>query len=104
MAVWAIAWAGSKPLASLTDGLLAGKVGLRWTGFLLTLPALMPITVMTALMISVFAVRAWKPQPRLWMASWRRPFESVAEWYKLAEFYLVSEPRPTIEAERNLDR
>ena len=54
MAVWAIAWAGSKPLASLADGLLAGTVGLRWTGFLLALPALIPITVLIVLMISVF--------------------------------------------------
>jgi predicted MFS family arabinose efflux permease len=46
MAVWAIAWAGSKPLASLTDGLLAGWIGVRWTGLLLALPALIPIAVM----------------------------------------------------------
>jgi MFS family permease len=46
MAVWAIAWAGSKPLASLTDGLLAGWIGVRWTGVVLALPALIPITVM----------------------------------------------------------
>jgi len=45
MAVWAIAWAGSKPLASLMDGLLAGWVGIRWTGVLLALPALIPIAV-----------------------------------------------------------
>jgi hypothetical protein len=46
MAVWAIAWAGSKPLASLTDGLLAGWIGIRWTGVALALPALVPIAVM----------------------------------------------------------
>jgi MFS family permease len=46
MAVWAIAWAGSKPLASLTDGLLAGLIGVRWTGVVLALPALVPIAVM----------------------------------------------------------
>ena len=46
MAVWAIAWAGSKPLASLTDGLLAGWIGVRWTGVVLALPALIPIVVM----------------------------------------------------------
>jgi len=44
------------------------------------------------LMISVFAVRAWKPRPHLWVASRRRLFESVVKWYKLAEFYLVSDP------------
>jgi MFS family permease len=103
MAIWAIAWAGSKPLASLTDGLLAGTVGLRWTGFLLTLPALMPITVLIALMISVFAMRARKPRPRLWMVPRRRLFESVAKWYKLAEFYLVSEPGAPMEAALSAD-
>ena len=46
MAVWAIACAGSKPFASLADGLLAGWVGLRWTGIILAIPALIPITVL----------------------------------------------------------
>jgi hypothetical protein len=46
MAVWAIAWAGSKPLASLTDGVLVGWIGVRWTGIALALPALAPIGVM----------------------------------------------------------
>jgi len=46
MAVWAIAWAGSKPIASLTDGLLAGWIGVRWTGVLLALPALIPVAVL----------------------------------------------------------
>lgn len=46
MAVWAIAWAGSKPFASLTDGLLAGYVGLQWTGVILAIPALIPVTVL----------------------------------------------------------
>jgi MFS family permease len=57
MAVWAIAWAGSKPLASLTDGLLAGVIGVRPTGILLALPAFLPI--------GVLALRALttKPQP-----------------------------------------
>jgi hypothetical protein len=46
MAVWAIAWAGSKPVASLLDGLLAGWIGVHWTGVVLALPALIPIIVM----------------------------------------------------------
>jgi MFS family permease len=46
MAVWAVAWAGSKPFASLADGLLAGSVGLRWTGVILAIPALIPIAVL----------------------------------------------------------
>ena len=59
MAVWAVAWAGSKPLASLVDGLLAtylavwvsqvwtstwaaGLPSVRVTGILFALPALIP--------------------------------------------------------------
>jgi predicted MFS family arabinose efflux permease len=56
MAVWAIAWAGSKPLASLIDGLLAGWIGIPATGVLLTIPAFMPILVL--------AVRACLPKPQ----------------------------------------
>ncbi len=46
MAVWAIAWAGSKPLASLSDGLLGSHIGLAWTGLILAGPAMVPILVM----------------------------------------------------------
>jgi len=42
MAVWAIAWAGSKPIASLIDGSLAGPLGVRQTGLVLALPTLVP--------------------------------------------------------------
>jgi hypothetical protein len=45
MAVWAIAWAGSKPFASLLDGILGSSVGVQWTGLLLALPALIPFVV-----------------------------------------------------------
>jgi predicted MFS family arabinose efflux permease len=55
MAVWAIAWAGSKPIASLADGLLAGWIGVRPTGMLLALPAFTPIVVLL--------IRAWLPKP-----------------------------------------
>jgi predicted MFS family arabinose efflux permease len=43
MAVWAIAWAGSKPIASLVDGSLAGLIGYRATGILLALPVFAPL-------------------------------------------------------------
>jgi MFS family permease len=56
MAVWAIAWAGSKPLASLTDGLLAGIVGVRPTGIFLAFPAFLPIAVL--------GFRAWMAKTR----------------------------------------
>jgi MFS family permease len=46
MAAWAIAWAGSKPFASLADGLLAGLVGVKLTGLILAVPALIPIVVL----------------------------------------------------------
>jgi hypothetical protein len=46
MAIWAVAWAGSKPLASLSDGLLADWVGIQWTGVILAIPALIPIAVL----------------------------------------------------------
>ncbi len=46
MAAWAVAWAGSKPIASFADGTLAGLIGLRPTGILLALPALVPALVL----------------------------------------------------------
>lgn len=49
MAAWAVAWAGSKPLASLIDGSAAGMAGIRVTGVLLALPAFVPIAVLLML-------------------------------------------------------
>lgn len=46
MAAWAVAWAGSKPIASLIDGSLAGPIGLRLTGVLMALPAAIPALVL----------------------------------------------------------
>jgi predicted MFS family arabinose efflux permease len=46
MAAWALAWAGSKPIASLADGLLVSPLGVRGTGILLALPALLPAVVL----------------------------------------------------------
>ena len=46
MAAWAVAWAGSKPIASLADGSLATMIGVRPTGILLALPALVPALVL----------------------------------------------------------
>jgi MFS family permease len=46
MAAWAVAWAGSKPIASLADGSLAGVIGIRTTGILLAVPALFPALVL----------------------------------------------------------
>ena len=49
MAAWAVAWAGSKPIASLTDGSMAGLIGVRTTGILLAAPALLPALVLILL-------------------------------------------------------
>lgn len=50
MAVWAIAWAGSKPFAALLDGALGSWIGPQWTGVILATPALVPITVIVVLL------------------------------------------------------
>jgi hypothetical protein len=49
MAVWAIAWAGSKPFASLVDGTLGSLIGPQWTGLILATPALIPIMAIVLL-------------------------------------------------------
>jgi predicted MFS family arabinose efflux permease len=41
MALWAIAWAGTKPLASLVDGWLASTLGILPAAILLVIPALL---------------------------------------------------------------
>jgi len=49
MAVWAIAWAGSKPFAALIDGALGATIGPQWTGLLLAAPALIPVLLIVLL-------------------------------------------------------
>jgi hypothetical protein len=56
MAVWAIAWAGSKPFASLLDGILGSSIGPQWTGLILATPALIPIVVIVLLPKLVIAL------------------------------------------------
>ena len=36
----AVAWAGSKPLASLADGWLASNAGVRWAAVIMAVPAI----------------------------------------------------------------
>jgi MFS family permease len=67
MAVWAIAWAGSKPLASLADGFLATSIGVKWTGILLAVPALIPILVLV-----------FRPKLGYWLARTRQPEPAVS--------------------------
>lgn len=109
MAVWAIAWAGSKPLASLTDGLLASGInfkwngidlrwsgiGIKWTGVALAGPALLPVLVLIALAIVVIAVRKWKPPEGRRRA---QVLETLASfpWIRRAEELLVNAPQTEI--------
>jgi MFS family permease len=46
MGMWTVAWAGSKPIASIIDGALPGLVGVRLTGVMLAFPALLPLLVL----------------------------------------------------------
>jgi MFS family permease len=50
MAVWAIAWAGSKPFASLMDGTLGTHIGVAWTGLILATPAFIPVVVLVGVL------------------------------------------------------
>ena len=62
MAAWAVAWAGSKPIASFADGGLASLIGVKATGILLALPALVPAAVLILLLALEklsFATPAW---------------------------------------------
>jgi MFS family permease len=56
MAVWAIAWAGSKPFASLADGASAQVLGVRATGLLMTVPVLIPLVWLVAVLL----LRMWR--------------------------------------------
>jgi MFS family permease len=95
MAVWAIAWAGSKPVASLSDGLLAGHIGIKRTGVLLAMPAMLPIVVLLALPVLVFAVQKWKPRQS--QLSSRRERLTSQEWFKRTEqFISVSQPTESV--------
>jgi len=64
MAAWAVAWAGSKPIASLADGSLASVIGVRPTGILLAVPALMP-----AIALILLSTRE-KPQRAARWSTW----------------------------------
>jgi MFS family permease len=67
MALWAVAWAGSKPLASLADGWLAGHVGLLHAGMVLTAPAII---------VALLELFLW-PQVRNWLKARMRQHNAV---------------------------
>jgi MFS family permease len=60
MSLWAIAWAGSKPLASLTDGWLASHIGVFDAGIALAAPALV---------IALLELFLWR-SGRNWLKDW----------------------------------
>jgi MFS family permease len=57
MALWAVAWAGTKPIASIIDGLLATHLGIRWAALILASPALLVAVLETCML----------PWPRAWL-------------------------------------
>lgn len=67
MALWAIAWAGSKPLASLADGWLASHLDVLKAGLLLAAPAL-----------AVAAIEIWLPR------TWRMRIKHFAHTHLAA--------------------
>lgn len=77
MAVWAIAWAGSKPIASFADGWLGSHIGVAGTGLILAAPALIPIVVL----VPVLALRTVGifPQPQLTRTQASTSEKSVAD-------------------------
>jgi MFS family permease len=93
MAVWAIAWAGSKPVASLSDGLLASHVGIKVTGVLLALPAMLPIVVLLAMLVLVLAVQKRKPQ-RSQLSS-RLERLTSQEWFQCTAEKMTTAPAST---------
>jgi hypothetical protein len=61
MGLWAVAWAGSKPIASLVDGALPGLVGIRATGVILAAPTLIPVLILIAFPVMAIT-RAIQPR------------------------------------------
>jgi MFS family permease len=76
MALWAIAWAGTKPLASLTDGWVASSHGL------LAAVAVVGVLALILGVSEVFLPRAsrelLKLRTRRWATTWERRYETAA--------------------------
>lgn len=60
MGLWTVAWAGSKPIASIIDGGLPSLVGVQVTGVILALPTLLPI--ITLIFCPEFVQRVIRPR------------------------------------------
>jgi MFS family permease len=86
MAVWAIAWAGSKPFASLIDGALGSTIGPQWTGVVLAGPALIPALVLVTVSLRG-KVRERKRQEAKRYAD---------QWYLESQLYYSAEPSSSV--------
>ena len=64
MGLWAVAWAGSKPFASLLDGLLPSVISVQLTGVVMAIPALLPPFVLIVMPEAARRVMN-KPSPQL---------------------------------------
>jgi MFS family permease len=75
MALWAIAWAGMKPLASLTDGWVASSHGL------LAAVAVVSVLALVLGLGEVCLPRTWreglKIQARRWATAWERRYQTA---------------------------
>ena len=67
MGLWTVAWAGSKPIASIIDGALPTVVGVRPTGVILAVPTLVPIIVL--IFCPRIVQRMIKPHPQVGFGS-----------------------------------
>lgn len=76
MGLWAIAWAGSKPIASILDGVLPSLITVRWTGVIMAVPALVPPLVL----VLMPGVSRWLTQSRS-----SQPSNKTHEPHALAE-------------------
>jgi len=99
MAVWAIAWAGSKPVASLSDGLLAGGLGIQWTGVLLAIPAFLPAAALALLPLLVLVIQRWEPSQG-WLFK-RREMLTTQEWFWRTADFMVHAPRASADGEQH---
>ena len=64
MALWGVAWAGTKPIASLLDGALASQFGVAAAAMVLIMPAL---TIgMTEILLSSEQKRRLKHRMAMW--------------------------------------
>jgi MFS family permease len=76
MALWAVAWAGTKPIASITDGWLASSVGVHWAAVVLAAPA--------------FGVAFLEGCPGKWLDRYKRILKEKIYRYNERRGYVVS--------------